>query len=48
MALPQVEHFLKTYQEAFMAKVYQGGRVQLWLRHEEWRRMVGLDPDSPE
>lgn len=44
-ALPQVEHFLKTYQEAFMAKVYQGGRVQLWLRLEEWRRMVGLGPE---
>jgi hypothetical protein len=46
-ALPHVEHFLRTHQKAFLAKVYQGGRVEMWLQYEEWRRSVGLGP-NPE
>lgn len=45
-ALAQVERFLRTYEEAFLAKVYQGGRVEMWLRYEEWRKGLGLDEPS--
>lgn len=42
--LRRVEHFLRTNDEAFLAKVYQGGRVEMWLRYEDWRRKIGLEP----
>ena len=45
--LDRVEHFLKAYDEAFLAKVYQRGRVEMWLRYEDWRTKVGLEPPSP-
>lgn len=47
--LHHVERFLRTYQEAFVAKVYRD-RVEMWLRHAEWRERVGLDrqEEDPE
>jgi hypothetical protein len=39
--LHHVERFLRTYDEGFLAKVYQD-RIEMWLTHADWRRNVGL------
>jgi PIN like domain len=45
-ALPRVEQLLQKHQEAFIAKVYQGGRTEMWLQRHDWVRRVGLIPDD--
>ncbi|HEX6901511.1 MAG TPA: hypothetical protein VF789_17420 [Thermoanaerobaculia bacterium] len=46
--LHHVERFLRTYEEAFVAKVYRD-RVEMWLRYVDWRERVGIDPpEDPE
>lgn len=40
--LHHVERFLRSYDEAFMAKVYRD-RVEMWLRYSDWKQKVGLE-----
>jgi hypothetical protein len=40
--LHHVERFLRTYDEAFLARVYRD-RIEMWLTQTEWRARVGLD-----
>lgn len=45
--LHHVERFLRTYKEAFMARVYSD-RVEMWLHYDQWRERVGLEPGTAE
>ena len=36
-ALPRVEELLRERQEPFIAKVYRGGEVKIWLDLASWR-----------